>query len=69
LWDTAPLRERYQARRETEAARPEAVQLVRRLLAELGDPDRVAARLRTDATLRDASRRAASQEVLRRESK
>jgi WD40 repeat protein len=69
LWDTAPRRERYQARRETEAARPEAAQLVRRLYAELSEPDRVAARLRTDAALSDALRRAASQEVLRRESK
>jgi WD40 repeat protein len=44
LWDTAPLKERYRARREVEAARPEAARLVRRLLAELGEPGR--ARLR-----------------------
>jgi WD40 repeat protein len=64
LWDTAPLRERYRARREVEAARPEATRLVQRLLAELGEPDRVAARLRTDSALSDAMRRAALQEVL-----
>ena len=69
LWDTAPLKDRYQARRETEAARPEAARLVERLFAELGEPDRVASRLRTDAALSDALRRAALQEVLRRASK
>jgi hypothetical protein len=69
LWDTEPLPARYQARHEVEAARPEATRLVERLLAELGEPDRVAARLRTDVTLSDALRRAASQEILRRESK
>jgi hypothetical protein len=66
LWDTAPLRERYEVRRETEAARPEATRLVRDLLAELGEPDRVASRLRTDTALSGALRRAALQEVLRR---
>jgi WD40 repeat protein len=69
LWDTAPLKVRYRARRAVEAARPEATRLVRRLLAELGDPARVAARLRTDAALGDALRRAALQEILRRPSK
>jgi WD40 repeat protein len=69
LWDTAPLMRRYGARRETEAARPEAARLVERLSAELGEPDRVASRLRTDAALSDALRRAALQEVLRRASK
>jgi WD40 repeat protein/serine/threonine protein kinase len=65
LWDTAPLKARYRARREVEAARPEATRLVRRLLADLGEPGRVASRLRTDAALGDALRRAALQEVLR----
>ena len=69
LWDTAPLKTRYRARRETEAARPEAARLVEHLFAELGEPDRVASRLRTDATLSDALRRAALQEVLGRASK
>jgi WD40 repeat protein/predicted Ser/Thr protein kinase len=69
LWDTAPLKTRYRARRAVEAARPEAARLVRRLFADLGEPGRVAARLRTDAALGDALRRAALQEVLRRESR
>ena len=69
LWDTEPLKARYQVRGEVEAARPEATRLVRRLLAELGEPDLVASRLRTEAGLSDALRRAALQEVLRRESK
>jgi len=69
LWDTEPLRERYRARREVEAARPEAARLVRRLLAELGEPGKVASRLRTEAGLSDALRRAASQEVLRQASR
>jgi predicted Ser/Thr protein kinase len=55
----------YRARRETEAARPEAARLVRRLLAEPGEPGRVAGRVRTEADLSDALRRAAAQEVLR----
>src|SRR5262249_22990013 len=69
LWDTALLKDRYQARRETEAARPQAARLVDRIFAELGEPDRVASRLRTDAALSEALRRAALQEVLRRASK
>ena len=69
LWDTTPLKTRHQARRETEAARPEAARLVERLFAEVGEPDWVASRLRTDAALTDALRRAALQEVLRRSSK
>jgi WD40 repeat protein len=69
LWDTRPLKTRYRARRETEAARPEAARLVERLFAELGGPDRVASRLRADAALSEALRRAALQEVLRRASK
>jgi hypothetical protein len=52
-----------------EAARPEAARLVRGLLAELGGPERVASRLRADAALSDAVRRAALQELLRRSSK
>jgi hypothetical protein len=60
---------RYQARRETEAARPEAARLVERLFAELREPARVASRLRTDAALSDAMRRAALQEVMRRANK
>ena len=66
LWDTAPLRERSRARREVEAARPEATRVVGKLFAELGEPERVASRLRRDTALSDALRRAAFQEILRR---
>jgi len=50
LWDTAPLKARYQARRETEAARPEAERLVKCLFAELREPAVVFARLRDDGS-------------------
>jgi WD40 repeat protein len=65
LWDTEPLPARSKARHEVEAARPEATRLVWRLLAELGEPGRVASRLRAEADLSDALRRAALQAVLR----
>jgi WD40 repeat protein len=65
LWDTTPLKVRYQARRAVEAARPDAVRLVTRLFAELGEPSQVVARLRSDASLSDPLRRAAFQEVMR----
>jgi hypothetical protein len=48
LWDTAPLKTRYQAQRAIEAVRPEAARLVERLLAELHEPAQVVARLRAD---------------------
>jgi WD domain, G-beta repeat len=68
LWDTAPLKARYQARREAAALRPEATRLVGRLFAELGEPSRVASRLQSDASLSDALRRAAFQELMRQAS-
>jgi WD40 repeat protein len=69
LWDTAPLKTRYQARREAKGVRPEAARLVGRLFAERGEPSWVVARLQSDASLGDALRRAALQEVMRRGSK
>ena len=66
LWDTEPLRERHEARRAAEAWRPEAERLVARLFAELGEPDRVVARLRADGSLSDPLRRAALRAVMRR---
>jgi WD40 repeat protein len=69
LWDTVPLARRYQARREAEALRPEAERLVRRLFAELREPPQVVSRLRTDASLSAALRRAALLEVRRQGSK
>lgn len=65
LWDTEPLARRYQARREAEALRPEAERLVKRLLAELGEPDQVEARLQDDDSLSTPLRRAALREVMR----
>jgi hypothetical protein len=65
LWDTEPLKTRYQARRAVEAVRPEAARLVARLFAELREPDQVVARLRDDGSLSTPLRRAALQEVLR----
>jgi WD40 repeat protein/predicted Ser/Thr protein kinase len=69
LWDTEPLARRYQARRDVEAARPEAARLVEHLLAEEHDAARVVQRLRADGSLSDALRRAALQEVLHRSQK
>jgi WD40 repeat protein len=51
LWDTEPLKTRYQARREVEAGRLPAARLVARLFAELREPDQVVARLRNDGSL------------------
>jgi WD40 repeat protein len=66
LWDTAPLKTRYQARRAVEAVRPQAERLVERLLTELREPARVAARLRGAEELSDALRRAALGVLIRR---
>jgi hypothetical protein len=44
----------------------EPMPFVGRLFAELGEPSSVAARLQSDASLTDALRRAAFQEVMRR---
>jgi WD40 repeat protein len=54
LWDTEPLRERYRARREAEALRPEAERLVERLFAEKQDAADVADAVRMDLSLSDA---------------
>jgi WD40 repeat protein len=69
LWDTAPLKARYRARRETEAARPEAERLVKRLFAELREPAPVVSRLREDGSLSAPLRRAALQAVMRQASR
>jgi WD40 repeat protein len=69
LWDTKPLKARYRARRETEAARPEAERLVKRLFAELREPVPVFSRLRDDRSLSAPLRRAALQAVMRQASR
>jgi hypothetical protein len=66
LWDTAPLKTRYQARREAAALRPEAERLVERLWREKNDPAEVVAALRADPMLSEGLRHAASRAVLRR---
>jgi WD40 repeat protein len=66
LWDTAPLAERYWARREAEALRPKAERLVRRLFKAKKGPAEIVAALRADQALSKPLRRAALRAVLRR---
>jgi hypothetical protein len=66
LWDTEPLRERYQARRAAAALRPEAERLVEQLRRQKNDPATVAEALRADPALDEPLRQAALREVLRR---
>jgi hypothetical protein len=66
LWDTAPLRTRYQARHEDEALRPEAERLVGQLFAEQIEAAEVVARLQADQTLNEPLRHAALRVVMRR---
>ena len=66
LWDTAPLKTRYEARRQAAALRPEAQRLVERWWREKNDPDEVVEALRADQALGEALRQAALREVLRR---
>jgi hypothetical protein len=67
LRDTAPLAVRYQARRDAEALRPGAEQLVERLFREKNDADAVVAALREDAALSEPQRHAALRAALRRQ--
>jgi WD40 repeat protein len=66
LWETAPLSKRLEARHEMAALRPEAEGLVERLLREEGTAAKAAERLRTEAGLSEAQRRAAGHALLRR---
>ena len=66
LWDTAPLKVRYQARREALALRPEAERLVESLWRQKHDPAGVMAALRADRALSEPLRQAALRAVLRR---
>jgi hypothetical protein len=66
LWDTAPLKTRYQARREAETLRPEAERLVGELWRQKNNPDEVVETLRADRALSDSLRHAALRAVLRR---
>jgi hypothetical protein len=66
LSDTAPLKTRYQARREAAALRPEAERLVEGLWREKKDPAEVAKALRTDRVRGEALRQAALRGLQRR---
>jgi hypothetical protein len=66
LWDTAPLRVRYQARRQAEALRPEADRLVESLWRQKTDPAAVVEALRAEPALGESLRHAALRAVLRR---
>jgi hypothetical protein len=66
LWDTVPLKKRYQARRAAEALRPGAEQLVGRLWRQKTSPAEVVEALRADRALGEPLRQAALRAVLRR---
>jgi WD40 repeat protein len=66
LWDTAPLKARYQARCEARALRPDAEQLVARLLAEKTGAAGAAAAVREDRSLSEPQKNAALRALLRR---
>ena len=66
LWDTAPLKLRYQARRQAEALRPEAERLVESFWRQKPDLAGVVAALRADRVLSEPLRQAALRAVLRR---
>jgi hypothetical protein len=66
LWHTAPLKTRYQARREAAALRPEAGRLVEQLWREKNDPAAGLEALRADGALSAPLRQAALRAVLRR---
>jgi hypothetical protein len=66
LWDTAPVKVRYQARREAEALRPEAERLVESLWRQKTDPAEVVEVLRADRALSEPLRQAALRALLRR---
>ena len=64
LWDTEPLRVRYQARRDAAALRPEAERLVEALWRQKKDPAAVVEALRADPALSEPLREAALRAVL-----
>jgi WD40 repeat protein len=66
LWDTAPLTIRYQARRQAEALRLEAEQLVKKLWQERREFSAVVEALKADRVLSAPLRHAALREVLRK---
>ena len=59
LWDTAPLKTRYEARREAAALRPEAQRLIEQLWRQKNDRAAVGEALRADPALSEPLRHAA----------
>ena len=68
LWDTAPLKARYEARRQARALQPEAERLVGRLRREKNSPAEVVEALRSELALSEPLCQAALRAVLRRAS-
>jgi WD40 repeat protein len=66
LWDTAPLKNRYKARREAAALQPEGERLVEQLWRRKRDAAAVVEALRADPALSEPLRHAAVRAVLRR---
>ena len=65
IWDTQPLRERVQARRERQTILAQVEPLVQRLFAELGDAHKVVERVKADPSLGTRARQVALQVTLR----
>jgi hypothetical protein len=66
LWDTAPLKTRYQARLRAAALRPEAERLIEELWRQKNDPAKVVEALRADRGLSESLRQAALRALLRK---
>jgi hypothetical protein len=66
LWDTAPLKTHYRARREADVLRLEAERLVEQLWRQKFDSAGVVEALRADNSLSEPLRHAALRAVLRR---
>src|SRR5262249_52705256 len=66
LWDTEPLKNRYKARREAKALRPEAERLVKQLRRQKNNPGDVVEAVRAEGALSEPLRHVALREVLRR---
>lgn len=65
LWDTQPLNDRMQARRERQTLLTQVEPMVQPLFAELGNAHQVVAHLKADPSLATRSRQIALQVALR----
>ena len=65
IWDTLPLMERVQARRERQTLLGQVEPMVQRLFAELGDAHKVIERVKADPSLGARARQIALQVALR----